>query len=88
MESSPMREGCAERFRTVDRRLSEGEGRMDAHDKLISDNAKTIAVLDTRLVGVIEGLEKNNKVMIGLITTLIAQLVGFFVYAVKIGAFH
>lgn len=88
MESRPIREGCEERFRTLFRWLDEGEARLDEHSKLISNHGKTIAVLDTRLVGVIEGLEKNNKIMIGLITTLIAQLVGFFVYAVKMGAFH
>lgn len=82
-----IRDICEERFATINRRLAEGEGRMDKMERDIASIDKVSAILDARLINVVEGLESNNAVLKWIIGGIVTQLIAFFFYAIRTGIF-
>ena len=89
MESNreTIRDICEERFITINRRLAEGEERMDKMERDIAAIDKISAILDARLINVVEGLESNNQALKWIIGGVVTQLAAFFFYAIKTGIF-
>ena len=90
-----------EKFRTVERRLDEGEARMDEHDRQISKMLSISAAFDERFKSLIIEIERTNNNLekqavylekqseqnTWFKRVIIGALVSFFFYAIQTGLF-
>ena len=71
-----MHEACKERFKNIEERLNDG-------DKIMTEHTTEIAVLKTNMSNLIKSLSGLTKALWGICGTILATLLGFFIWYVQ-----